>query len=61
MVYNFFKVIKNVFLSVSKAALVVPGAAAAGAEGVRQRRRSFCSDVEDFSAALYKGSEEQKM
>lgn len=53
---------KNVLFSVSKAALVVPGAAAAGAEGVRQRRRSFCSDVEDFSTALQgKVSEETKM
>ena len=46
----------------SKAALNVPGAAAAGAEGVRQRRRSFCMDVEDLSAAFQsRNLEDSKM
>ena len=37
---------------VSKAALTVPGAAAAGAESLHQRRRSFGTELEDSIAAF---------
>ena len=46
----------------SKAALVVPGAAAAGAESVRQRRRSFGIELEDSIAAFQnKASDDAKL